>query len=284
MLWLQAVILGIVQGITEFLPISSSAHLVLVPSLLGWAYFGKTFDVATHIGTLIAIIAFTWTDLRGLFQRDGSPFMASIGRGRFVMLLMASAIPAGIVGKLFDDRIEALTTPEHNPNAYFIIAGTLIGFGLLLGLAERMGRQSRGEEAFPQAAIAMGLAQMQALIPGVSRSGITMTAGLMLGVRRDLVARFSFLISLPITAAVALYKILQVARDPSAMLHGIPGGSMSTAWMVYGLAIVASAISGYLAMRFLVRFLNQHTFYGFVIYRVALGLFLIYWGLTVSAR
>src|SRR5689334_23370484 len=99
MLWIQAVILGIVQGITEFLPISSSAHLVLVPSLLGWAYFGKTFDVATHIGTLIAIIAFTWTDLRGLFQRDGSPFMASIGRGRFVMLLMASAIPAGIVGK-----------------------------------------------------------------------------------------------------------------------------------------------------------------------------------------
>lgn len=259
---LHAIVLGITQGLSEFLPISSSGHLRLVPWALGWDDFAgqenlqKAFDVALHLGTLVGAIAYFRADIvrlvRAGFRRDA----ARTTDGRLAWLLVASAVPAGLTGTLFADVIEEKT------GAIWLIASMLIVFGLVLGWADRTtGARALGEVRLRDALI-MGAGQALALQPGVSRSGATMTAGRFLGLDRDAAARFAFLMSLPITAGALVFKAVDVAGE-----GGIPEGFEAPfAW-----GIVASGITGWLAVWGTLRLIRTRTFTPFVIYRVGLG-------------
>jgi undecaprenyl-diphosphatase len=261
---LQAIILGIVQGLTEFLPISSSGHLLLLPWGLGWeelesASLKKSFDVALHLGTLIAVV--------GYFRRDLSRYVVA-GLGclrqrrrpehsdeRLAWLLVIATIPAVVVGLLLESFIEeALGTP-------LVIGVSLIGFGLLLWWADRSQGVRVVEEMRLRDALLVGLSQTLALNPGTSRSGITMTAARRAGFSRDAAARISFLMSVPITAGAVTYKLAQMVRE------GVPEGFLEP--MIWG--IVTSALAGWLAVWGTIRLVRTHTFAVFVIYRVALG-------------
>lgn len=268
---LHAIVLGLVQGLTEFLPISSSGHLLLVPWLFGWHDFDvaggasieKAFDVALHIGTLVAAVAYFRKDIvvyvregtRMVVRRDQPP----TPEGRLAWLLVLSSLPAAAVGALFESTIDdKLGKP-------WIIAVSLIVFGLVLFAADRtLGR--RTIEAYtPRDAVIVGAAQVLSLNPGTSRSGITITAGRFLGFNRDTAARVSFLMSLPITAGAVAYKMLKLAKD------GIPDG-LATPMLV---GIVASGVSGWLAVWGTLRLVRSHSFTPFVIYRVAAGLLVL---------
>lgn len=259
---LHAIVLGITQGLSEFLPISSSGHLRLVPWLFGWDDFAgqehlqKTFDVALHLGTLIGAIAYFWADVvrlvRAGFRRDA----AQTTDGRLAWLLVASAVPAGITGTLFADVIEERT------GAIWLIASMLILFGLVLAWADRTAGSRTVDDVRLRDALLMGTGQALALQPGVSRSGATMTAGRFLGLDRDAAARFAFLMSLPITAGALLFKAIDVAGD-----GGIPEGFAAPfAW-----GIAASGATGWLAVWGMLRLVRTRTFAPFVAYRVLVG-------------
>jgi undecaprenyl-diphosphatase len=272
----HAIILGLVQGLTEFLPISSSGHLLLVPWLFGWNDFDdpgveKAFDVALHIGTLVAAIAYFRHDLaryigagvRVLRPSRVPAVPGDVERGdpdgRIAWLLLLSTVPAAAVGAIFQDQIdENLGTPT-------IIAVSLILGGLLLGLADRMPGARKIEGMHTRDAVVIGAAQALALNPGTSRSGITMTAGRFTGFDRDAAARISFLMMIPVTAGAVLLKMAGLASD------GIPDGLLGP--MIVG--IVTSAISGWLAVWGLLRLVRTHSFMPFVIYRVIAGLFVL---------
>jgi undecaprenyl-diphosphatase len=271
----HAIILGLVQGLTEFLPISSSGHLLLVPWLFGWDDFDdpgteKAFDVALHVGTLVAAITYFRHDLAryiGAGLRAVRPTrvraVGDDGRGdpdgRIAWLLLLSTVPAAAVGAIFEDQIdENLGTPT-------IIAVSLILGGLLLGLADRMPGTRSIEGMQVGDAVVIGAAQALALNPGTSRSGITMTAGRFTGFDRDAAARISFLMMIPVTAAAVLLKMAGLASE------GIPDGLLVP--MIVG--IVTSAISGWLAVWGLLRLVRTHSFMPFVIYRVVAGLFVL---------
>jgi undecaprenyl-diphosphatase len=286
LIW-HAIVLGVVQGLAEFLPISSSAHLIIVPTILGWDHFGQVFDVSLHVGTAVAVLAYFGKDLLALFTSEDSDLVQLCGRGRFLFFLALSAIPGAIVGAKFDSKIEKLTDPEFNHNIAHIFLFFGLGlalFGLLMGIADRMGRKDRGIEMFGWAALWMGLMQALALFPGVSRSGITMTTGLFMGLRREVVARFSFLISLPIMCGAALKKTYDVFHHHEDVLEGIATTASSSAYItaaaVYATGIIVSAIVGYLVIRFVIRYLNQGDFTVFVVYRVVLGTLLVMWAFT----
>lgn len=256
---LQAAILGILQGATEVLPISSSAHLILIPLLAGWKESGLTFDVALHFGSFLAIFTYFRQDVAqllrggviGLKERRMNPEL------HLALLLVAGSVPAAIVGKTLEEPIEAIFRASP-----FLISLMLILFGLAMGLADRFGRQSRtiGDITL-RAAIFVGCFQCLALIPGVSRSGITITAALLLGFARPEAARFSFLLSLPIVAGAALLKGIHLAQ------HGIEPG-MGLPLLV---GITTAAVSGYLAVAFLLRFVQSRTLWSFVWYRAGAG-------------
>ena len=261
---LQAIILGIVQGLTEFLPISSSGHLLLLPWGLGWeelesASLKKSFDVALHLGTLLAVVGYFRRDLRryvvagiGCLVKRRRPEHSD---ERLAWLLVVATIPAVLAGLLLESFIEeALGTPV-------VIAVSLIGFGLLLWWADRSQGVRVTEEMRLRDALLIGLAQTLALNPGTSRSGITMTAARRAGFCRDAAARISFLMSVPITAGAVTYKLAQMARE------GVPEGFLEP--MIWG--IVTSALAGWLAVWGTSRLVRTHTFAVFVIYRVALG-------------
>lgn len=270
--WWKAVILGVVQGITEFLPISSSAHLVLIPWLFGWRDPGLTFDVALHIGTLTAVLAYFRRDIvamitalwRGLVARRplGEP------DGRLAILIALGSIPGFLVGLLFDRPIdEFFHRPDAVRTALAIMAAMLIAMGLLLYAAERYGQRVRDLPTlgFGDAAI-IGGAQALALIPGVSRSGSTLTAGLFLNLRRDVAARFSFLLSLPITAGAALKKTLDVVQA---------GGLAAGDRLPFALGIATAGIVGYSCIAFLLRYLQRASTMAFTVYRVAFGILIL---------
>jgi undecaprenyl-diphosphatase len=260
----HAIVLGLVQGLTEFLPISSSGHLLLVPWLFGWddlesASVEKAFDVALHIGTLVAAVAYFRKDL-AVYVRDGTRLVFSRSRpvtpeGRLAWLLVLSTLPAALVGALAEEFIdEYLGTPA-------IIAISSIVFGLLLEWADHsLGRRTVKEYGAHDAVI-VGAAQALALNPGTSRSGITITAARRLGFDRDSAARLSFLMSIPVTFGAIVFKVGGLAAD------GIPEGLLAP--MIVG--IITSGISGWLAVWGLLRFVRTHSFRPFVIYRVALG-------------
>lgn len=260
----HAAVLGALQGFAEVLPISSSAHLILVPWLFKWPESGLTFDVALHLGTFLALALYFW---REIIEMVVSSFDAILSRRlntaarRLPFLIIAATVPAAIVGKLLEHQVEAVFRANQ-----LLIASFLIGFGLLLSLADMMGRKRMIlADIKPASALTIGLMQCLALIPGVSRSGITITAGLMLGFTRESAARFSFLMSLPIVAGAALLKSIQLFK------HGIPVGEGLP--MLVGISF--SAVTGYISVAFLLRFVQKRSLAPFVWYRVIVGIGLI---------
>jgi undecaprenyl-diphosphatase len=259
---IQAVILGIVQGLTEFLPISSSAHLILVPHLFGWRDQPLAFDVALHFGTLLAVVSYFHRDLRvmsvawmrSLFNGEPS------GEARLAWGLLLATLPAGFAGFMLEEYVEA-----GQPDSPVLIACTLILFGLLLWWAQVRARQDRAENALPwMFYLLIGVAQAIALIPGASRSGVTMTAGLLLGLTRTGAARFSFLLALPVIVLATLYEFGQLLI-----------GEVDTPWTAIAAGTLAAAASGFLCIHLLLRLVTQVGFLPFVIYRLVLGAVLL---------
>lgn len=263
----HAIVLGITQGLSEFLPISSSGHLILVPWLFGWkeltgtanADLNKTFDVALHVGTIAASLLYFRKDLTRLARAA----LASIKDRavtttdqRLAWLLLLSAVPGAIVGAGLESLI------NQHLGQIWLIALMLIVFGLVLLIADRLPSNLGEGDYGPRQALIMGLAQACALSPGVSRSGITITAGRFLGFDRNTAARLSFLMSMPITGGAALYKGLGLLAD------GLPPGTAAA--FVWG--IIASGVTGLAAVSLLLKVVRTRTFRPFVVYRVAAGL------------
>lgn len=257
---LQAAVLGAVQGLTELLPVSSSAHLYVVPTLMGWPYAGMAFDVALHGGTLIALVVAFWSDWLNMFRDAFSSDSVVAREARMLWAkLVVATIPAAIVGKVFGDLIEFHT--RFLP----LQAATLAVFGLLLWLADRF-RPPGLETRTPSwgAAIGMGFAQCLALVPGVSRSGITMTSGRVSGLSRVSAARFSFLLATPITFGAFLLKLPDVPRE-------MPFTTLA-------IGVVSAAAFGVLAIRLLLGMLRIRGFGVFFAYRAVLALgILAFW-------
>lgn len=263
---LTAALLGVVQGLTEFLPVSSSAHLILARAFFGWDAegFGVAFDVACHVGTLLAVLAFFRTDIAAMIRTLPSALSPSAGPdGRRIRLIVVGTIPIVIVGLLGADWLEspAVRTP------WVAAVALLVGAGLLLFI-ERVGPPGRGEEALSApGAFIVGMAQASALIPGVSRSGATIAAGMALGLRREVAARFTFLMSVPAILAAAAKKALELRDAPLA--HG--------EWMLFAVGMATSAVVGYLTVKYFVRFLAAHRLDVFAWYRVALASVTFVW-------
>lgn len=251
----EALVLGAVQGLTEFLPVSSTAHLVLVPRLLGWQTPGLVFDTSLHLGTLLAMGAYFRSDWQLMAQDVGHSFSrGSFNAGtQLALTLVAANVPAGLTGFFGERWIERLRTPPA-------IAIGMIAGALALGLTDRLARHGRGPATFGDF-LWLGLAQAVALMPGVSRSGITISAGLALGLTRPEAARASFLLGLPVIAASGIYKLKDLA--------GLPRDRRTLAYFTTG--CVAAAVSGYGAMHLFTRFLRQHSLGGFVAYRLLIG-------------
>ncbi len=264
----QAIILGIVQGLTEFLPISSSGHLLLVPWLFGWEELEsdslkKSFDVALHLGTLVAVVAYFWRDVttyivegtKLVFQRQ----RPTTTEGRLAWLFVLATLPAAAVGALFEDQIDsALGTPT-------IIAVSLIGFGLLLGWADRTAGTRKVEGFRARDALTVGAAQALALNPGTSRSGITMTAARFLRFDRDAAVRISFLMSIPVIFGAVVFK------GAGLITEGIPEDLIVPTIV----GIITSAIAGWIAVWGTVTLVRTHSLMPFVIYRVGLGILVL---------
>jgi len=257
----QAVILGLVQGLAEFLPISSSAHLVLTPWVFGWSDPGLSFDVALHVGTLIAVLWYfraEWVKLTQSAIALVRTRRADTEEKRRFLYLVVATIPAAVGGVLLEDYAE---TTFRSPA---LMAVTLMVMGVVLWAVDRYAARDRPLAALSlRDAVLIGLAQVLALVPGVSRSGSTMTAGRALRLDRQSAAVFSFLMSMPIIAAAAVLKMPEALRE-----HGL---SMQ---MVVG--IVASALSGWLAISILLRLVVRHSYGVFAAYRVLLGAGILY--------
>jgi len=265
---LEALLLGIVQGLTEFLPISSSGHLILVPWAQDYTFlrdnddFNKTFDVALHIGTLAGVIFYfrkdLWAMTKGFF-RTLRPEGRSDPDGKLAWIVIVATIPAVIVGFLGEDLI------DDNLGEPWMIAIQLIFFGLLLGIADRLPQSRETGSIKMRDGVIVGLAQALALAPGTSRSGVTITAARFLGLSRDAAARFSFLLLVPATGGAVVFKGAQAVRD------GLPPDVAGP--MVVG--IIASGISGYFAIAGLIAFVRTRSYDVFVIYRVVIGLVIL---------
>lgn len=253
----QAIVLGLLQGLAEFLPISSSAHLALTPWIFGWESPGLAFDVALHVGTLVAVLWFfraQWVALARATWRMVVTRRIETEEEKRVLFLVIATIPGGIGGLLLADHAETVfRTPA-------LIATTLIIMGLILWAVDRFAPHARplGEMRWGHALL-FGLAQVLALVPGVSRSGSTMTAGRAMGFHRESAAVFAFLMSMPITAAAAAYEV------PKAIAEGGLGAPIVA-------GVIASALSGWLAISVLLKYVARHGFGVFAAYRIALGL------------
>ncbi|HET6386027.1 MAG TPA: undecaprenyl-diphosphate phosphatase [Armatimonadota bacterium] len=264
---LQAAFLGLVQGITEPLPVSSTAHLVLFEKLFGWskATYGLSFDMFINMGTTAAVISFFWSDLRKMARHFRLPGGDPLNRQeRLPWLIILASIPVGLIGLALEKRI---ATVFRSP---LIIAYTLIGVGLLMFLAEWYARrQKHSKTASDKQVVGIGLSQALALVPGVSRSGITIATGLLYGLDRVEAAEISFLLSIPITLAAIgdrLVKFgLQLGRhlvSPNVLIYYIIGA-------------IASWAAGFLTLRFLLRFYSRYTLATFAYYRIALGIVIL---------
>jgi undecaprenyl-diphosphatase len=258
---LQIIVLALVQGLTEFLPISSSAHLILVPVILGWPDQGLLFDVAMHVGSLSAVVFYFRKELIVMTQAwFGSVFKKQHNRdSRLAWWVIIATIPAVIAGLLFKDVI------ENELRSPLVIAWATIGFGILLGVAEKFERHVRDEHAMTlKDTLIVGCFQALALIPGTSRSGITMTAGLFLGLTRDAAARFSFLLSIPIIVASGIFK----TRDLIEAQVPVDAGLLI-------MAVGLSAFAAWLCITLFLQMINKIGMMPFVIYRLVLGVGLL---------
>lgn len=268
---LRAIVLGIVQGLTEFLPISSTGHLILAQKALGLSddAYGLRFDAAIHLGTLCAVLVYfreRWIALiGGFFQSLGARRWDVTPQSRLAWLLLLGTIPAGIAGFLLE------STAEHAFRSPALVGAMLILFCIPMVLAERLSRGTRDiESATPKDALLVGVAQSIALVPGVSRSGITISTGMMLGFRRDEAAVLAFLLSAPIIAAAGGKQLFDIARGQTAAATGL-----DNELAVYVAGLLSAALVGYAAIYFLVRFLRFNPLTLFITYRVALGVLVL---------
>ena len=262
---LPAALLGVVQGLTEFLPVSSSAHLILARAFFGWdaeAAFGKAFDVACHVGTLLAVLVYFRADIgRMVVAAPGALAGRSGPDVRRLWLIAAGTVPIVIVGGLWADAVDVLRTPE-------VAAWALLAGAVLLLVIERLGRHGGDEERLTLAgAVVIGIAQSVALVPGVSRSGITIAAGMALGLRRDAAARFTFLMSVPAILAAAAKETLELREM---------GLSLDDAGL-FAVGMGTSAVVGYLTVKYFIRFLVRHRLDVFAWYRVLLATTTFIW-------
>lgn len=269
---LEAVVLGIVQGLTEFLPISSTAHLRIVPALLGWDDPGAAFTAVIQVGTLLAVLVYFRQDIgfliagfvRGL--RTGQPFRDPYSR--LAWMIIAGTVPIVVWGLLFKKQIET------NLRSLYVVSAAMIGLALFLILAEwllekrtRAGKKGKDmRDVTWEDALLIGCAQAVALIPGSSRSGVTITAGLFCGLTREAAARFSFLLSLPAVFAAA---VLELYHERDALL------ASHSDVLNLGIATIVSAVVGYASIAFLLRFLRTRSMWPFIIYRLLLGALLL---------
>jgi undecaprenyl-diphosphatase len=255
--YIHALILGIVQGITEFLPISSSAHLILTPVFSGWEDQGVAFDLAVHVGTLLAVVLYFRHDV-GTLLRDAFLSLKQrqqVGHSRLAWAVVIGTIPTGLAGLLLLDLID---TSLRSVQVIFV---TTLVFGLLLGWADFSGKKQRSIDSITfKDALLVGLAQSLALIPGTSRSGATITAGLMLGLERQAASRFSFLLAIPITALAASVKILEVASQ-----------NLPIDWLAFLIGTITSFITALTAIHYFLKWLNQFGMWPYVIYRLILA-------------
>jgi undecaprenyl-diphosphatase len=256
---LQAVVLGVLQGLTEFLPISSSAHLRIVPDLLGWGDPGAAFTAVIQIGTELAVLIYFRHDL----WRIGSTWVRSLYRpeyrgqldARMGWFIIIGSLPIVILGILLKDTI------EEDFRSLWIIGTTLIVLGLILGIADRLSADRlRIKDMRLRDAVLMGLAQSCALVPGVSRSGATISMGRFLGYEREAATRYAFLLAIPAVVGAGLFELTE-----------IPNGENSYGWGPTIVATVVSFLIGYAAIAWLLRYVTTHSYLPFVIYRVALG-------------
>ena len=260
--WFEAIVLGLVQGITEFLPISSSAHIFVVSQLLGWQDPGAAFTAVSQIGTELAVIVFFRRDIariisawaRSLF----TPALRSGIDARMGWYIIVGTIPIAVIGLIFSHQIE---TAARN---LWLVSGTLIGFGIILGVADALGRHRLAlANLNAKDGILFGLGQALALIPGVSRSGATISTGLALGYTREAAARYAFLLAIPAVVASGLYEATKIGSDPTVE------------WGPTILATVIAFVTGFAVIVWLLRWVTTRSYLPFVIYRIALGLLLI---------
>lgn len=265
---IQAIILGIVQGLTEFIPVSSSGHLLFIEKLFGWDTTNVAFDIAVHWGTLLALLWYfrkDWMDIltsfarRVVLRRPYGKATDASASGRYVIPIVVASIPAAMVGIAFDSNIEAM-----RDRVWMLpgLAAALVVVGLVMLLAERVGKKQREMAAMNYVDyVTIGIAQAVALFPGVSRSGITISAGLFRGLDRAAAARFSFLLSTPVIFGAGLKALWDLHKD------GIPAGDA----LIFAVGFLAAAISGYLAIRFLMNYLQRGSLKPFAIYRFILA-------------
>ncbi len=263
MLWFQVLILSLVQGLTEFLPVSSSAHLILVPELLGWKDQGLAFDIAVHLGTLLAVLGYFNCEIIKMF-RD---FLCSLKgntlsvEAKIFWSIGFATIPVGLVGLCGKHFIE---TSLRSP---IVIAFATIGFGLILWVADKWSKQRRDLKVLNWRDVAIiGLSQALSLIPGTSRSGITLTAGLFRGFTRRAAAKFSFLLSIPVIILAGGLEVITLLKR-----------EVLVDWESLGLAVCLSAISGYFCIHYFLKLLDTIGLFPFVLYRLCLGIFLVFY-------
>lgn len=270
MLWFHIVFLALIQGLTEFLPISSSAHLILPSQLLSWPDQGLAFDVAVHVGTLIAVVGYFRRDIIVIVGDTISTLRTRqfTDNSRLGLWVVIATIPAVIAGLLFDNFI------EQHLRSIEVIAYTTIGFGVLLWVSDRfIGQYKHQNDLTLVNVLIIGVAQAFALIPGTSRSGITMTASRFLGFSRESSARFSFLLSIPIILAAGSLKTFQLVMAPA---------QAQIDYLSLGWGIALSCISAYLCIHMFLKWLNRIGFFPFMIYRLILGVGLL-WLIKVSS-
>lgn len=256
---IEVIILALIQGITEFLPISSSAHLILPAQVLGWQDQGLAFDVAVHVGSLLAVVLYFREDIVkltyawcGSFTSLNQPSSFN-DDAKLAWCVAVGTVPALIAGLIANDYADQLRSTT-------VIATTTVVFGVLLAVADLQAKKNALANISYKTAILIGLAQCLALIPGTSRSGITMTMALFLGLSRDASARFSFLLSIPLILAAGGYKTLELVQSP-----------MPVDWLSIALGTVLSAVSAYLCISLFLQAINRIGFMPFVVYRLLLG-------------
>lgn len=259
----QSIVLGIVQGLGEFLPISSSGHLIVIPWLLGWREHSLSFDVMLHAGTLFAVVIYFWRDWivllgQGFLSLKERSLKGAPERRLFWYIVVAS-VPGAIIGKLFEEKAE---TVFRNP---LLIAGTMGGFAIIFYLIDRFSKRTKNLEALNlKDSILIGISQALAIVPGISRSGITIACGLGLNLNRESSARFSFLLSTPIIFGATILKI----KDIFVLANGQQGISL-----LFG--FIVSAVTGFLAIHYLLGYVKRHTFNLFVIYRIIFSIIIL---------
>lgn len=257
----RATVLALIQGLTEFLPVSSSAHLILPSELLGWRDQGLSFDMALHFGSLTAVLLYFRKDI----QVVATAMLRQVLQGgasndsRLGWYIVLATVPVTVAGLLLQDFVETALRSVH------VIIATTVCYGLLLGIADKTARQSLGLHGITwRTSLIIGLAQMLAIVPGTSRSGVTMTAALFCGLRRDVAARFSFLLSIPTIGGAALLKFIDLLESPSVN------------WYELSYAMVVAALTAYLCIHYFLKLIARISFMPFVVYRLLLGCVLLY--------